>query len=389
MRILQVVPRYAPAWGFGGGVRVTYELGCEWVRRGHTVSVYTSDQLDARTRTSRTLENMEGIEVHRFRNPVHGLATRYPYLFYRPAGLKGALRHLAGRYDIVHVVESRGPHNRWVSDCVPLQGIPFVWSAYGGLADGVGFRRVYRSLHDKMFKTSRIVRRAGGLIAQTNHEVETYLRFGASPTRIREIPLGINADEFNQLPRRGIFRARVGIEPQDKVILFVGRIHATKGLDLLMRSFAEVLKVIPTARLVIVGWDQGYLARTQLLVRDLAIARNVLFSVPVYGKARLEIYVDADVFAMTPLFYEETSLAALEAAACGIPCVLTKQCEIPGLEQARGGAVVSATKERVSGAIIDCLSQGAGGIRGENARRLVFERFTTKATAIEHEFFFE
>ena len=47
MRILQVVPSYPPAYSFGGPPQVMFDLGKELVRRGHSVSVYTTDVVDA------------------------------------------------------------------------------------------------------------------------------------------------------------------------------------------------------------------------------------------------------------------------------------------------------------------------------------------------------
>src|SRR5689334_3402925 len=110
MRILQVVPRYAPAWAFGGGVRMTYELGRTWVRHGHHVTAFTSDQQDGRRQFETLTADVDGIQVRRFRNPLPALAARYPFLFFRPHGLRAELSDLRGAFDVVHVAESRGPH---------------------------------------------------------------------------------------------------------------------------------------------------------------------------------------------------------------------------------------------------------------------------------------
>ena len=92
MRILQIVPRYAPAWAFGGGVRMTFELARQWVKSGHQVTVYTSDQLDSRQRCAKSDDVIDGIHIRRFRNPHNFLAARFAFLFlYR--GWRGRCKH--------------------------------------------------------------------------------------------------------------------------------------------------------------------------------------------------------------------------------------------------------------------------------------------------------
>ena len=46
MKILQVIPAFYPAMAYGGTVTVAYHLSRDLVRRGHEVTVYTSDSLD-------------------------------------------------------------------------------------------------------------------------------------------------------------------------------------------------------------------------------------------------------------------------------------------------------------------------------------------------------
>ncbi len=389
MRILQVVPRYAPAWAYGGGVRITYELARAWVANGHNVTVFTSDQQDAQRRFPELETRLDGIQVRRFRNPSHRLAARYSFLFFHPMGLAQALRSVAGQYDVIHVAESRGRHNQWVDRAASLTHIPVVWSAYGGLADGEGIRRIYRRLYDRVFNTRKIVCRAAGLIAQTSHEVEVYRQFGARPEKIRVIPLAVNWSDFASLPAPGKFRRSLGLDESHQLVVFVGRVHWTKGLQVLVPAFAQAAKLHPQARLAIVGWDHGFLTEARKAAAALGIADKVHFPGPLYGADRFHAYVDADVFALTPGVYEETSLAALEACGCGTGCVITEQCEIPGLEAAGAGRMVPYGVEPVASALNQALTGDIAVAWGDKARSMVQERFTAKIVGAMHEKFFE
>jgi glycosyltransferase involved in cell wall biosynthesis len=389
MRILQVVPRYAPAWAFGGGVRITFELARQWVQHGHEVTVYTSDQESDCQRFEALKTSLAGINIQRFRNPINLLAARYGFLFYYPLGLAQALRAVREQFDLVYVAESRGPYNRWVARYVPIQGIPFVWSAYGGLAEGQGLRRVYRTVYDRIFGTRDMVQKADGLIAQTTHERNIYFHFGADANRVHVIPLAVNMRDFKILPPRGKFRQALGIGEEEKVILFLGRIHWTKGLQVLIPAFADLVRSMPNSRLVIVGWDNGFLRRAKQLVHRLKIDGKVLFPGSLYGIERFRAYADADVFALTPGVYEETSLAALEACACGIPCVITQQCEIPGLDEAKAGITVEYSREKVARALTEILNENVTEHWGVRARCLVQDRFAIEVVSAEHERLFE
>jgi glycosyltransferase involved in cell wall biosynthesis len=385
MKILLVVPRFAPAWGYGGGVRMTYELARRWVADGHSVTVYTSDQLDVNNRCGELRTTIEGIEVVRFRNFSNFLASRYAFLFFSPRGLRKALSELGSRFDIVHMAESRGPHNRWVMELVCPQNVPIVWSCYGGLADGEGSRKLYRRVYDVVFGVRKMVVNATSLIAQTQHEKEMFLSFGARESQIAQIPLAVDWDTVKKVTRTGKFRAQLGVRDTDPLILFVGRIHWTKGLQILIPAFGRISAKHGTAMLAIVGWDHGYLASAKQLVADLGLSDRVHFPGPIFGDSRFSAYSDSDIFAITPEVYEETSLAALEASACGTGCIVTKQCEIPNMERHDAGLSVDANVKAVAQALDDGLQVGVAVRWGKNARRMVEGEFTTSKIAQSHE----
>jgi glycosyltransferase involved in cell wall biosynthesis len=86
--------------------------------------------------------------------------------------------------------------------------------------------------------------------------------------------------------------------------------------------------------------------------------RTFQFVGPLYGRDRIDAYVGCDTFAITPRLWEETSLSALEAAACGRPVVLTPQAEIPGLTEAGAGAMPPLEPQAIADALLDTLARG-------------------------------
>lgn len=381
IRILRVIPRYAPAWRYGGSVRFSYDLDTALIARGFQITVYTSDQIDEHHRSPTQYERLNGIDIHRFPNPSNYLASQAAWLGLYPLGLRLALRHTVRRFDLVHVTEARGPHARWAFAAARASGVPVAWSPLGGLAPGVGIRKPYRRGYDIVHDTSRLVREARVFIAQSAHEAGVFEALGATPSQIRTIGLGIDARWFRTLPARGQFRHAVGIEPDHPVVLFVGRLHPTKGLDVLLKACAIARRTHPTLQVVIIGWDHGALRTALRVSRSLGLEGAVKILPPAFDVARIQACVDADVFAVAATTYEEASLAAMEAVACGTPCVLTKQCEVPGLEAAGGGLVTDCNPEAFAAGLRAVLADPNRAPRALSARRGILAWQTAEHSA--------
>lgn len=74
---------------------------------------------------------------------------------------------------------------------------------------------------------------------------------------------------------------------------------------------------------MVVGPDDGYLVELEALIKALKIEDNVLIAGPLYGRDKLEAYVDADVYVL-PSRYEIWGMTVLEAVACGKPVVASR-----------------------------------------------------------------
>jgi len=106
------------------------------------------------------------------------------------------------------------------------------------------------------------------------------------------------------------------------MILFVGRLVPQKGVDVLLRAFAVVLRRCPGIRLVIAGdgYQRLYLER---LSRHLGLPPHVEFVGWQTGPALARLYQAAEMV-VVPSVYEPFGLVALEAMACGRPVVASR-----------------------------------------------------------------
>jgi glycosyltransferase involved in cell wall biosynthesis len=335
MKILHVIPYFYPAWAYGGPPRNAYGLCRELAKRGHEVTVFTTDALDGKNRIKEKEETADGITIRRFRNLNNYVA--YRHRIFISIGMMGAMNKDLKNYDIVHLNEFRTLQNPWAHRCARKYGVPYVVQARGSLINVVAKQRL-KSLFDAIGGRT-LLRDASRLIALAPLEVEQYKSYGVDPGKIDIIPNGIDPAEYEHLPPRGTFRQKHGLQANQKVILFLGRLHQTKGIDLLINAFGGIVKDFNDARLVVAGPDDGYLPALQSLAAELGLAEKVIFTGALYGDEKLAAYTDADVYALTSSF-EAFGISVFEALACGTPVVVTDRCGVADIVRDKAGLVV-------------------------------------------------
>lgn len=370
MNILQVIPYFVPAWDYGGPIPVAHNISKELAKRGHELTVYTTDTLSANSRVGENEEVIDGIRVRRFRNLNNRLAARH-HLFLPPSSIK-ALRDNLTDFDVIHLHEYWALWNVAVQHYARKYHIPYLVQAHGTLRPMMAKQNL-KKLYNILCGYN-LLRNASKVIALTQAEAEQYKRIGINEERIEIVPNGIDLSEYSNLPPKGGFRQKYGIGEDEKVILYLGRIHQGKGIDLLAEATASITKKLDAVKLVIVGPDDGYLPTLKKRITQLSIGNRLLITGPLYGGDKLTAYVDADVL-VTPSFYG-FPVTFLEACACGLPIVTTRdRGELDWLD-GQAGLVVPYDKDQLSSAITRILNDDETRLNfGEKGKSLVRERF--------------
>jgi len=385
MKILQILPYYAPAWAYGGPPRVMYDTAIKLTERGHTVSVCTTDAFEKDKRIGYKENIDRGIHIRYFRNISNSLAWNSKKFI--PLGLGGYLDRHIREYDIVHFSGIRNYLNLVSYRILKKNAIPYAVDAHGALPVATGYLKGAARVFDRMF-TKPFLSDAKLLFAQTSHEADAFNSITGDRKTVKLMPLSVDLKEFGRLPSRGGFRSRYGIGKQEKLIVFLGRISKDKGIGLILEIFRKLGR--NDTRLVIIGRDDGYLDALHKQAGEHGISDKVIFTGPLYSDEKKSVFADCDLFLFTPGYWEETSMATLEALACGLPVITVKQAEIPFLEEYRAGfnlerdaGVISA---KVSGLLDDELLRNE---YSSNALKLINERYDSDKRIVELEGLFE
>lgn len=344
LNILHISPAFYPATIYGGPVRVIYEIAKRQILMGHSVSVIASNvHIESKIATNEWI-NMNGIRswylpyLKGFKNLLgaHFLLT--------PGFITLASKEIASRnYDIVHIHEMRHFFSPIIARLCSEYKVPYVLTPHGTL--GTSGVSMFKKKYFDLIFGKRIIRNSQGLSALTDVEKDELLRlYDIDPQYIKIIPNGISADAFINAVPTNQFRHSIGLSESDKLILYVGRLHKNKGLDLLIKAFKSIAGSDKQSYLVFAGVSEGTKINYQIvlerLVRDMELTDNVKFIGFISGERKIQAYKSADVFVL-PSRYEQFGLVLLEALASGCPTVTTSEAALSNALQSAGAAMIS------------------------------------------------
>lgn len=205
------------------------------------------------------------------------------------------------------------------------------------------------------------------------------------------IPNGVDTALFAPRPPDGELQRNLALASDDRVALFVGRFSPVKGLRYLLRAAAELRDKLPRFRLLLAGG--GSVAEEEEVkasIGRLGLERETRLLGPIAHDQLPALYSLAHVLVL-PSLMEATSIAGLEAMACGLPLVASDVGGLPLIvaEGITGRLVPPAD----SGALARALRQVLGdeGKRrrlGAAARLAVEESFTWDSVAVRTEVFY-
>jgi UDP-glucose:(heptosyl)LPS alpha-1,3-glucosyltransferase len=289
----------------GGGERYAVDLAKSLRDFGHEVHVL-----------AHRYKPLEGISFHTVEVPVK-FSPLKNWIFAKNVRLA-----LSGNdFDIVNGLSQIYPqdiyrlgdgiHKHWLS-ARPSTIFSQLWNK-------ISLRhRVILHIEKKIFSPGNYRRIIANSDLCKQHAINYY---NVPPDLVDVVYCGVDFDIFNSSVRNDgtELRTALGIGRRSIVVLFVGTNYARKGLDTLLRAIS-LLKYRERYRLLVVG--KGNISRYKKLARGLGLQEITTFCgfqdqvAPFYGAA--------DVFVL-PSYYEPFGNVCLEAMACGLPVITTRE----------------------------------------------------------------
>jgi glycosyltransferase involved in cell wall biosynthesis len=192
--------------------------------------------------------------------------------------------------------------------------------------------------------------------------------------------------EYNDIRRMG-FKQPVAVIPNGidiplynkqinsndyRTVLFLGRIHSVKGVDILLKAWNKVYDLFPNWKLSIVGDDSGFHKPSGYLkeIKNLSIElqlKNIEFLGPKFGNDKWKAYAEADLFVL-PSYSENFGITVAEALASGTPCIVSKGAPWSGLEKVNAGKWIDIGVEPLVKSLISLMSKDVLELRDMGLR---------------------
>lgn len=340
MRVLHVSAYFAPALRYGGPPASILGLCQSLQRAGVDVEAVTTtaNGRDSLPPSPPGGDLYEGVRVQY-------VARAFPKRFFG-ARVRGPLTDALARVDLCHIHGVWHVPGWWAARLARAAGVPYVVSPRGMLLP----QAVERGRGRKAVAYALIERRnlcGAALLHATSEQEAAALRGLDLGVTVAVVPNGVNLDDAHRATRG--YRARLNIPADAFVVLFLGRMHRIKRLDLLADAFADVCVTHPSVHLVLAGHDEHGLV-PDLARRLTAHADRVHALGEVTGPDKWALLKDADVMVQCS-DSESFGLAVVESLAVGVPVIVTRTCPWSEIETRECGFWVEQTAPAIASAI--------------------------------------
>mgnify|MGYP001251590680 CR=1 FL=1 len=326
MKIALVCPASLPATQFGGIMFLCVHIAKQLSSEGHSLTIYTTD-LDFGNNTNtfnRELPKKEKIGNFTIKRSHVWFSTSL--YFVNP----GIINQIAqDNPDIIHAVGIRGFQAFAASIISKIKKIPLVISDQGGLTthpdlkEASTVKKILFKLQTPFLKF--IINQANTVVVPNEYEKAIFKNF-CDESKISIVKNGIDIDELNS--SKSNFKQKYNIK--DDFILFLGRFHKVKGVDVLIDAI-NLLKsnsALNNIKIIIMGADFGYEKQMEDKIKNQNLSKNFLIIKKPPRDDVISAYTQCK-FAVLPSRWELSPLTPLEVFACKKTVISTAAHGIP------------------------------------------------------------
>jgi len=242
------------------------------------------------------------------------------YIHFMPSLIYSSFK-IVKNSDLIHFHVLRSFQNicLWIAAIIYQK--PYIIDAHGSLPRHHGRKKFKKILFD-LFLGNVIIKKASFFVAENEMSYDECVNFGVKKSKIQIIRPPFPIDDFKNIQNLSILKNDYGINDNFKIILFFGRLHEIKGIDLIIEGFNEICKIRNDLKLVIMGPDEGEFSSLNKQVNELNLHDKVIFTGFISGIKKLSIIKESHICIQSSR-YEQGAGAPFEAVLCGTPILVS------------------------------------------------------------------
>jgi len=362
----------------GGIARHCNGLARALAHNGHDVHVVTLDFPGAPI-----YEEINGIKVYRASTELgHPNFLTWAFLFnhFLEKKLAGVSRKVD--FDVVHVHD-------WLTG---FAGISFKHQMQKPLVSTIHGTEIGRAqgLHNPdsltidgiewwtTYEANKII------VTSASMKAEIQGHFRLPQEKIEIVPNGIDTKRYNASVDQSAVKGRYGVNPDEKLVLCVGRLVPQKGIEYLIRAVPRIAKRYPNSKFIVVGegWLRGHL---EYIARSTGYQWKITFTGWIPDRELIALLNSADAL-VVPSIYEPFGIVVLEGMAAGVPVVAS---DVGGLAEIvehehTGILAYSRSPESIAWAVDRVLSDPDHSKEmAQNAQEMVQKTYSWEAIAMK------
>ncbi len=268
----------------------------------------------------------------------------------RSAADRSEINKAIASADVVHLHTVWDPFNLTIAAAARRAGVPWVLTAHGMLDDQCMESQSLKKQIYLPLVGRRLIESASRVHFTATGERDQSLK-RAPAMRPVVLPLVIDLPPLETLPSTTLARTEFPIPfaSGEPVLLFLGRVHPIKGIDLLIEALGQVIRRGTPAQLIVAGpAEPGYREELERVAKKNKITSQVHFVGMLHGDIKLSLYRACDLYVL-PSLHENFGIALVEAMACGAAAVTTRSVNIWPEVERYGATVVGNVSENSAG----------------------------------------
>ena len=380
MKIVHITDELMPS--AGGLVSVPINLAAAQAALGHEV------MLIGRTGSRELWDSGETQKIPHF-DAVQVVDCQYPGFIAKlfPYKAHSILKHHIAPGTVVHLHGVWDPILLLASKIAQKVGAPYVVTPHSMLHPWQMKRFAWQKKIVFAIGWRNMFARSA-FIHTLNTDEKRYVEAFGFGTPIEIVPNGIYPEALNPIEPNPFLEKYPELK-MSPYILFLSRLHNQKGIVYLLDGFEEFSKNNPNVQLVLAGPDYGDLPIIKEKLKQMSARKQVWILGSIYGDEKIGALHGATCFALTSL-NEGFSVAILEALACGLPVVISKNCYFPQVEEVNAGFIVDLFPRSIATAFERIFSDpDLATSMGANAKRLVGKSYHWSSIAKQTESLYE